>query len=254
MTLLELQRDMRRWLHSGCAEAAGRLGASVAPGLRVYQNNYRAQLVACLEDSFAQTRAWIGGGAFHDAVVRHIERVPPSSWTLDAYPRDFPATLRLLHPDDPEIAELAWLELALGEAFVGHDAPALNLAEVAAVDWDRAVFAFTSTLDIGESATNAADIWSALVGGATPPAVAMCDVPGAVVVWRPELAPHFRRLDTRELEAILKARAGAPFGALCAGIVADLGEHEGIALAGSYLGRWLADGLIVAVEVLPTGC
>ena len=55
-------------------------------------------------------------------MVAHVARVPPSSWTLDAYPRDFPATLAPLYPDDPEVAELAVLELALAEAFVGADA------------------------------------------------------------------------------------------------------------------------------------
>ncbi|MDY7525197.1 DNA-binding domain-containing protein [Sphingomonas sp. 10B4] len=119
--MLTLQRDMRAWLVAADADAANRYGSAAAAGLLVYQNTYRAQLVACLEESFVQTRAWVGGEAFHHAIVAHIERVPPTSWTLDAYPRDFPATLALLYPDDPEVAELAWIEYALGEAFVGPD-------------------------------------------------------------------------------------------------------------------------------------
>jgi hypothetical protein len=56
----------------------------------VHQNNYRLQLIACLTESFTYTRGWIGGEAFEAAAAAHIDRVPPSSWTLDAYPRDFP--------------------------------------------------------------------------------------------------------------------------------------------------------------------
>ncbi|MEG3144725.1 DNA-binding domain-containing protein [Sphingomonas sp. RT2P30] len=250
MTLLELQRDMRRWLDGGCDDAAGRLGAGAAPGLRVYQNNYRAQLIACLEESFARTLAWIGGAAFHAAVVRHIERVPPSSWTLDAYPRDFPATLRLLYPGDPEVAELAWLELALGEVFVACDAVALmvaDVAEVAEVDWDNAVMRFTPTLDIAEARTNAADIWSALSREVAPPPVEFHQAPGALIVWRQSMASRFRAIDAGEHRAVLLARGGATFGGLCATIVAERGERDGIAQAGAWLGQWLADGMIVAV-------
>ncbi len=248
MTLLELQRDMRRWLHSGSDDAATRLGAAAAPGLRVYQNNYRAQLVACLEESFAQTLAWIGGAAFHDAVVRHIERVPPSSWTLDAYPRDFPATFRMLYPDDPEIAELAWLELALGEAFVAADSAMLTLEVAAGIDWDEAVLRFTPTLDIGEARTNAASIWSSLRDGEVPPAVEQRADACAILVWRRDMVSHFRSIDAAEHRAILQARAGVGFGALCAMIVAEAGEHDGVSRAGGYLGRWLSDGLLVAPD------
>lgn len=247
MTLLELQRDMRRWLDGASESAAARLGAGAAPGLRVYQNNYRAQLIACLEESFAQTLAWIGGAAFHAAVVRHIERVPPSSWTLDAYPRDFPATLRLLYPEDPEVAELAWLELALGEAFVGGDAVALTAADVADVDWDSAVLRFTPTLDMAAAETEAAAIWTALSQQAPPPTEVMREEPGALIVWRRDMMAHFRAIDAREHCAILLVRAGMSFGALCAMTVDERGEADGVAQAGAWLGQWLADGLIVGV-------
>ncbi len=62
MSLLALQRDMRLWLTREDGDAAARLGDDTAPGLRVYQNNYRAQLAACLGESFERTRDWIGGG------------------------------------------------------------------------------------------------------------------------------------------------------------------------------------------------
>mgnify|MGYP002835384385 CR=1 FL=1 len=46
------------------------------------------------------------------------DAAPPSDWTLDAYPAGFPATLAHIHADSPEIADLAWLEIALADAFV----------------------------------------------------------------------------------------------------------------------------------------
>ncbi|WP_066812229.1 HvfC/BufC N-terminal domain-containing protein [Sphingomonas asaccharolytica] len=251
MTLIELQRDMRAWLVRDDAAAGRRFGADAGPGLRVYQNNYRAQLVACLEDSFARTRDWIGEEAFHHAIVAHVERVPPSSWTLDAYPRDFPATLALLYPDDPDVAELGWIECALGEAFVGPNAPAVAADGLGAIDWDRAVLHFTPTLDLGPLSTNVAVIWTALAVAEMPPAVELLPEPGAILVWRQDLVSRFRAIDQIEQQALLAARAGLSFANLCEAMVAAHGQEDGIARAGQLLGQWLADGLITDVEERP---
>jgi len=247
MSMFALQRDMRAWLVSEDNVAAERLGLATAPGLRVYQNNYRAQLVACLEESFARTRDWIGGAAFHAAVIAHIGRVPPSSWTLDAYPRDFPATLTTRYPDDPEIAELAWIDWALGEAFVGPDAVALTVEELGDVDWDRATLRFTPTLDIAELTTNAPAIWSALAAGEEPPGMHVLPEPGAILVWREDHASRFRAIDQIERQALLSVRAGLPFADLCTAMVDMLGEEDGIARAGQLLGQWVRDGMVVAI-------
>lgn len=251
MSLADLQRDMRAWLVRDDAAAAGRLGEDAAPGLRVYQNNYRAQLVACLEDGFERVRDWIGGEAFHEAVVAHVDRVPPSSWTLDAYGRDFPVTLAILYPGDPEVAELAWLDMALGEAFVAPDAVALTAEDLAEVDWDRAMLRITPTLDLGDLTTNATAIWVALADGDHPPAVELLPEPGAILVWREGEISRFRAIDQYERQALLSVRAGLSFSDLCIAMVEALGEDAGIARAGGMLGQWLADGLIVGVEEFP---
>lgn len=248
MSLLDLQRDMRAWLAREDAAAAERLGGTdIAPGLRVHQNNFRVQLATCLEDSFARTCDWIGGEDFHQAVVAHVERVSPSSWTLDAYPRDFPATLGLLHPADPEIAELAWIDLALAKAFAGPDAVPLAPAELGEVDWDHAILHLTPTLDLTDLATNSTAIWSALAEGAEPPPLQLLPEMGAILVWREGEAARFRAIGQLELQALLSVRAGLPFSGLCATLVEELGEQAGVAWAGQLLGQWLADGLIVSI-------
>jgi len=247
MSLIQLQRDMRAWLTCEDADAAARFGEAAAPGMRVYQNNYRAQLAACLEESFEHTRDWIGGAAFHRAVVAHVDRLPPSSWTLDAYARDFPATLEILYLAEPEVAELAWLEAALGEAFVTTDADAVSAGELGDVDWDRATLRITPTLDLGSLTTNAPAIWSALAAGEVPPAVEFLPEPGAILVWRHDNVALFRAIDQYEHQALLSARAGMSFAKLCDLMVEAFGRDVGIDRAGGMLGQWLADGLIVGI-------
>lgn len=242
MSLLALQRDFAAFLRDGDADRA-------AAGMRVYQNNYRAQLCAFLEDGFARTRDWIGEAAFEDAMIRHIQRLPPSSWTLDAYARDFPDTLGLLYPDDPEVAELGWLELALAEAFVGADAEPLTQADARNIDWDEAVLHFAPTFDLRVVATNAADLWAALAAGETPPAAAILPNRHALIVWRQAQVSRFRLIDADEEHAILLARSGLRFAEICEAIVALHGEERGIEMAGSYLGRWLATEMLVAPAI-----
>ena len=246
MSLRVLQRDFGAWLKSGGEEVCA---ATVnTPGLGVYLNNYRAQLAACLESSFPVTRDWIGGEAFHEAVVFHVDRVPPNSWTLDAYARDFPASLGLLYPTDPEVIELASLELALGEAFVGPDSPEPQPDMLESVDWDRAIFQLAPTMDLLPRTTNAPAIWSAIIAGKSPPAAEFLPESGALLVWRQGLTSQFRAIEQTEERALLLARSGAPFADLCAQLAAELGEDEGIAQAGAILAQWLADGLIVAIK------
>jgi hypothetical protein len=246
MSLLALQRDMSAWLIRADADAARRIGAP--PGLAIYQNNYRAQLVACLDDAFERVRDWIGGEAFRAGIVAHVDRVPPSSWTLDAYARDFPATLAMLYPDDAEIAELAWVDMALGEAFVAPDAVALRADDLAEIDWDRASFTISPTLDLGSLTTNATAIWSALAAGEIPPAVETLAEAAAILVWRDGETARFRAIDRAEQQALLAIRAGQTFAALCADMVEAHGEQAGVARAGRMLGQWLGDGLIVGVS------
>ncbi|MEP6784350.1 MAG: DNA-binding domain-containing protein [Sphingomonadales bacterium] len=247
MSLAQTQRTFSAWLRTGAGDDAAHFGPRAQPGLAIYQNNFRSQLASCLEDSFVQTRQWIGGEAFHDAVVHHVGRVPPSSWTLDAYPRDFPATLALLYPDDPEVAELADLELALAEAFVGPDAEPLAAEQIARADWDRAILRFTPMLDLRPSTTNAPDIWAALTEDSMPPTAAILTEAAALSTWRQGETSRFRVVDAVEERGILLARNGLTFAALCTQLVDDLGEAEGIALGGEWLGRWLADGLLIDI-------
>ncbi|WP_336969365.1 DNA-binding domain-containing protein [Sphingobium aromaticiconvertens] len=248
MSLLAMQRDMRNWLTQEDAEGADRLGAAAAPGLRIYQNNYRASLVACLEASFARTQAWIGGEAFLAAAATHIDRVSPSSWTLDAYARDFPDTLAVLYPDDREIVELAKMELALEDVFIGADAAALTVSDMIDVDWDDAILRFGPTLQVIPSGTNAAEIWSALATGEKPPPARSLDHPEAILIWRQDQQPRLRTIDQIEGQALMRMRAGLTFGNLCIETARALGQQEGIERAGQWLGRWISEGLIITIE------
>lgn len=247
MSLLALQRDFRSWLTRESVEAGARLQAAPAPGLPIYLNNYRSSLMGCLAENFAITRAWLGDEAFQAATAIHIDRLPPHSWTLDAYANDLPASLVLRYPDDPEVAELARLECALSVAFVGADADAIDPATLADVDWDMAVLRFVPTLALLDVTTNAAAIWSAIAAEEEPPAAELLPEPATIAIWRNALTPMFRTLDTDEAGALSLMMSGRGFGDLCALLIEQHGEQEGPVMAGALLGQWLRDGTVRAI-------
>ncbi|MGY2374441.1 HvfC/BufC family peptide modification chaperone [Pseudomonas sp. SDO524_S393] len=246
MNLAELQQTFRQWLVDASDESARLLGNHRA-GLAVYQNNYRAQLVGCLEQAFPNLRRWVGEDAFLTASIRHIDAFPPHAWTLDVYPEAFYRTLKAHFPHNPDVHELGWIEWALNEAFVAADAPALALDALAEVDWDTAVLQLAPSLRCRAITTNAEAIWSALWQEAPLPEAEMLAEPGGMLVWRRQFTSRLRPVDALELQALLHLQADGSFAGLCEFLVARLGEEAGVTQAGEYLATWLGSELIVGV-------
>ena len=242
MRLHDLQRDFSRALR-----ANDNLIFVDGSGIDIYRNNYRSQLHASLEDTFGHLHRWLGETAFRRAAECHIDRSPPHSWTLDAYGRDFPETLRELFPSDPEVFELAWLELAMAEAFVAADAEPLGLEQLAQIDWNKARLRFVPSLRLGEAATNAWAIWEALESDVSPPASAMFSTSHGYVVWRRSLVSQFRVVEGWQYRAISELRGGMSFAEVCEVLAAELGEDGAAAAAGELLRVLIDDELIAEV-------
>ncbi|WP_248797476.1 DNA-binding domain-containing protein [Pseudomonas sp. MWU13-2105] len=248
MNLAQWQRQLRDWLVNASQEAATNLGAAARSGLSVYQNNYREQLLGCLEEAFPLVRAWIGEETFFTAAVSHIDQYPPRAWTLDAYPQGFGATLATLFPDNPEVHELAWIEWALDDSFVAADAGPLPMAALEKVDWETACLRFTPSLRSHVLTSNAEPIWSALSDGLSPPAPERLAEAAGLLVWRRQLIVRLRPVDALEHQALLHLREDGRFAGLCEWLVERLGETAGIAKAGALLASWLAAEMIVGVD------
>lgn len=249
MNLAQWQDSFRTWLVTGTADHARVFGDRAATGLDVYQNNYRSQLVNCLQVSYPNLHRWIGENAFREAAITHIDAQPPKGWTLDGYRQDFSATLHDMFPRNPDLHELAWIEWALAEAFVASDADPMSREALWSVNWDEARLRLTPSLRHHAATTNADDVWSALQEEATAvPEGEMLDSPGGLVVWRRGFLSRLRRFDGDDYAALCGLSADSRFEALCETLVTRLGEEAGVARAGTLLAHWLDAGLIVGVD------
>lgn len=250
MNLAQFQSTFCHWLVSASDESAELLGNKSA-GLAVYQNNYRAQLVGCLEQAFPNLRRWVGEEAFLAASISHIDQHPPHAWTLDAYPEGFHQTLSALFPNNPDVHELAWIESSLNEAFVAADARPLPLEALASVDWDTASLQLTPSLRCHELTTNAEAIWCALWQQTPVPEATMLAEAGGLLVWRRQFISRLRQVDALEFQAVVHLRGDGSFAGLCEFLVGRLGEEEGVARAGELLAGWIASELVVGVAEAP---
>ncbi len=245
MNLAELQHTFRDWLTQADETAQWRLGAG--PGTEVYQNNYRVSLMGCLGENYKRVASWLGDEAFESAAARYVDAYPPSSWTLDAYGESFPAVLSRIYPDDPEVADLAALDWAIGQVFVSHNADALRPEALAVDDWDAAVIRVVPSLRQITLSSNADAIWRALAAEEMPPA-AERTAPGALLVWRQGLEPVFRRAGAHDLDVLAWSAEGMGFGPICARLAETLGEEEAVSAAGTVLGQWLTEEMVAAVN------
>jgi len=248
MKLAELQTEFRHWLVASSGAVESRLDARARPGLAVYQNNYRSQLVGCLQVTYPLLRRWIGDEAFLRAAITHIDSRPPCAWTLDAYGVDFGETLQAMFPHNPDVHELAWIEWALSESFVAADAKPTFAHELHNVDWDNARLRLHPSLRLHTATTNAEAIWSALQEGTESPESEMLDASAGLIAWRRGFTSRLKIIDIEEYAALQSLRDDDRFASLCEALIEHLGEEAGIAKAGGLLADWLAAGIVIGVD------
>lgn len=234
MSLLAWQRQFRAEIAANDDTAPSSLG------MAIYRNAYRGRLASALEVSFERTRRWAGEESFAAAAAHYILTQPPISWTLDAYGADFPALLGELFTENPEVAELAWMEWAMQQAFAAADKARLDPAELAAAglepaDWDALRFSMAPGFAAREVRTACTALWQALADGQAEGFDPSCEGSRWLVVWRAGLAPHYRLMEHDEF-AVLEALAdGRPLGEALA-----QGDPERL---GPWLAGWLEEGL-----------
>jgi Putative DNA-binding domain len=249
MKLLALQRSLKAHILQDAPGADPVFTAGGIAGLAVYHNAYRAQLIACLRDTYEKTWAWLGDEQFDGAARDYVLATPPSNWTLDAYGETFPAFLQDRFREDPEVGELARLDWALRRAFDGEDATPLDPETLEALDWERSTLLLAPTLTLHPVTTNAAAIWGALAEETVPPGVEPLPQPASLRVWRAGLSPQYRTIEPLEAAAIGRVVAGEPFGAVCEVVSEGLDEEAATLAIGSMLSLWIQDQLIVGAEV-----
>ena len=253
MTLASLQKEFCARILDDIEPDEKLFGPEAAVRIGIYRNAYRARLIECLQSSFEKTWCWIGDDAFGTAARHHAILNPPQSWTLDDYGTGFHATLATLFPNDSEVAELAWLEWAMQNAFGSADEKPVDAAMAQDYlqkngDLDAVQITLVRSFRMSVIRTNSTALWQAIADGTTPPSPIALEGDNYLRVWRKGFSPHFKIIDQVEAAALTSMARGEKFGTLCSDLARNDGADSAIIKAGTLLGNWLGDGLIARLS------
>ena len=218
-------------------------------GLAIYRNAYRARLLGVLQVSFERTKRWVGDEMFMAAACHYIIAQPSRSWTLDCYGDQFPGTLIVLFAQDGEVAELAWLEWQMQQAFAAPDLPELSAAALAGAgladaDWEQLCFTMAAGFSARPISHDCTGLWQALRDPEPCDYVLQPAAPGVLVVWRHALSPHYRVLEPDEFAALDHLATGGTFGGAMA-----VSAGDDPARFGAWFAQWLSEGLFADFEL-----
>jgi hypothetical protein len=149
----------------------------------------------------------------------------------------------------PFIADLARLERAVLDVFHAADAPALGLETLHAVpseDWPALKLRTHTAVEIVHSEWRIADLLHTVEQGRewTDPE----HEEASVLVWRQNALVNYRSLEPVERDSLVIVSKGASFAAVCEAIATRSEERNRVTLIGQLMARWLADGIIMAVD------
>lgn len=216
--------------------------------LDIYYHAYRLRLIDVLSDTFERVALYIGEESFESAARAYIEQHPSATRNLRDYGISFPAFLARYFADDPEVAELAEMDLRLRHAFDGVDADVLRVADLAAIqphEWDDVVFTLHPTASLQQFHWNTPVLWQHLSDEQTPPPATALAQPIAWLFWRKELQPHFRSLSREEHHALQALRDGRTFGAICLSLAETFPELDVTTRIAGWLRAWLDEGVLM---------
>jgi len=258
----------------------------------VYKSAYRLRLAEFLANDHEKLRAFLGDAQFAALARDYIAANPSDQSNARWYARKLPEFLATNDPyrGSPILRDLAVLERALNDAFDAADRPIVTLADLAGLSGEQfgaarlrfhpsfslqsvthdleSLWRELETHDDGErnprEESCAGRINSAAAGeaavhsesadmpGPAPEPRLSLSAPVTIAVWRQSSSSRFRRLEAEEEMALISARDGMPFGAICE-MIAVMGDAEGAALrAAGYLRAWIDCEIVTSVEVTET--
>jgi hypothetical protein len=214
----------------------------------IYANMYFYRILDALKEDFPATLAVLGDENFHNFVTGYILEYPPtdpsithSGSHLADYLHDHP-----MREGASFIADLAKLERAIVEVFLGPDAPPLEadaLRAVAVEDWPTMKLKLHPSAQILSLDWRVSDLLRAVaeLRPWNPPQQGAVKV----LIWRANAQVFHRDLDPTEAIALEAALRTATFAEICDVVATDGGDKNPVATMNQLLSRWLSNNLLI---------
>lgn len=221
-----------------------RVGAKKRMG--IYHYAYRASLSGVLSDNHERLARYMGPH-FDDAAQAYIAEYPSTTRNLRYYGDGFADFLAQKYPDNPELGELARLDWRLRHAFDAEDAVPLDAARIGELGdaWIEMPLRLHPAASIIHVKHNIVALWTPLSKEEYVPPLERLPAPMPILIWRQDYQPSFRSITADEATALSLLHSPMSFTMLSEQMIARLGEDQVAISLGTWLGRWLAEGLLV---------
>lgn len=253
--LAHVQEKFLACILDDAAPVLAGLDARRAAGMAVYRNAYRARLVDALRDTFERTARLVGDDAFRRAAVHHLICHPPASWTIDLAGEGFPGTCAELFANDPDVAEVAWLEWAMHRAFTAANGEPLTVAGFAAAtagfgaeEWNELRLDLMPGTALRPVAYDLVKLWETLAEPPKASDVEKLREPQWVLLWREGERPVFVLVPDQDGRALANLQRGGTFGGICATLSDSVDPANVAAAAGAMLLNWLELGVVRSIR------
>lgn len=252
MDLAQLQRAFQRHVLGADPTVAAAIASSerVPAGTRlgIYADAYRLRLIDALAANYPRLQQLVGAEPFGNLAQRYLHEHPSTNTSVRWFGDQFARFLADHFDDQPALAELAEWEWAIANAFDAADTPPLaedDLARIEPDQWPTLEFQLHSSARLLSLSTNAPALFKALSTDQSPPAPQSAGRPQSWLIWRQELAPHYRPVADEEAALLQRLLAGATFEQLCE-LLCEWHEAEDVpARAALSLKTWIREQLLI---------
>jgi hypothetical protein len=235
----------------------GRGALDAADRLAIYAEMYRARLLDVLREDFTRVRSAVGDEAFEGLVGRYLARQPSSHPSVRHVGGRFAEFIAGETDAPPFLADLARLEWARVEVFDAPDADTLRLADLQSIApqaWPALRFRPIPACRVLTCAWPVHQIWTAAGAETVERPLPAAPVAADIRVWREEWSVSHAAMSPREGQAFRLLQRGEPFASLCAALAEDLDPEAAAREVGSFLLRWIEDGLLARLPGAEDAC
>ncbi|WP_199099611.1 DNA-binding domain-containing protein [Dyella sp. ASV21] len=252
----QLAEAMRDGVAPSPASLCGDALADRDQRFAIYQRGYCLRLRDALATEFPGLRL-LAGRRFETLLDAYVAAHPSTHYNIRWHGQGMTHFLGQSAPWSarPAWAEVAALDWAISTAFDAADESPIDASALA--DIDPAAWATLRLRPLRHAAVLAcalnADAFRRAADQDLPrPRPRYASRARHLLVWRPSTEVRYRRVDADELPVLKAALQGAPLAQLCERLAERRGPHHALPTLVSLLQRWLADGLIGGVTMLPT--
>lgn len=245
MSLVAQQLALQAAVSQG-ATADGLLQSTA--GLAIYQDAYRARLLAALRDNFTVLQRALGDDEFDALGLAYLNAHPSTEPSIRWFGHRLAAFMDAAGLTHPAMADFARMDWALRAAFDAADAPALQAADLQALapdDWADLSFRLHPSVQLLPLQWAIEPAWRALREAEEGDAAEL-DAPEplahTLLVWRQGLDTRWRSLAPLEAALLQALVAGNNFAAICA--VAVQSHEDAAQQVVGALQQWLSDDVL----------